>query len=83
VPEDYCNKVQSWLQYNRWQTIIQTDRTSLVRLDCRPNVPVVGQFKLSEIANIDQTPLAFNFIDSKIYKSKGTKTVFQKKSRSG
>jgi hypothetical protein len=48
-----------------------------------PSVPVVGRFKLSEIANMDQTPLAFDFIGSRTYKSTGTKTVFQKESQSG
>jgi hypothetical protein len=48
-----------------------------------PSVPVVGRFKLSEIANMDQTPLAFDFIGSRTYESTGAKTVFQKESRSG
>jgi hypothetical protein len=83
VLEDYRNKVQSWLQYNRRQTVIRTDGTLLVGLDRGPNVLVVRQFKLSEVANIDQTPLAFDFMGSKTYESKGAKTVFQKESRSG
>jgi hypothetical protein len=83
VLEDYRNKVQSWLQYNRRQTIIRTDGTSLVGLDCELNVPVVGRFKLSEMGNMDQTPLAFDFMGSRTYESKGVKTVFQKESRSG
>ena len=32
---------------------------------------------------MDQTPLAFDFIGSRTYESKGAKTVFQKESRSG
>ena len=51
-------------------------------MDRGPNVLVVGQFKLSKIANIDQTPLAFDFMGSKTFESKGAKTVFQKESRS-
>jgi hypothetical protein len=46
-------------------------------------VLVVGRFKLSKIANMDQTPLAFDFLGSRTYNSKGTKTIFQKESRSG
>ena len=52
-------------------------------MPCRLGVPVVGRFKLSEIANMDQTPLAFDFIGSRTYESKGAKSVFQKESRSG
>ena len=32
---------------------------------------------------MDQTPLAFDFMGSRTYKSKGAKTVFQKESQSG
>jgi hypothetical protein len=38
-------------------------------------VPIVGRFKLSEIANIDQTPLAFDFLNARIYNQKGAKTI--------
>ena len=83
MPEDYCEKVQSWLQYNRCQTIIRTNRTSVVRLPRGLDVLVVRRFKLSEIGNIDQTLLAFDFLGSQIYNTKGAKTVFQKETRTG
>jgi hypothetical protein len=83
MPENYRNKVQSWLQYNRRQTVIRKDGTSLVGLPCESDVPVVGRFKLSEIGNMDQTPLAFDFLGSRTYNTKGAKTVFQKETRSG
>jgi hypothetical protein len=40
-------------------------------------------FKLSEIANMDQTPIAFEFLSKKTYHTKGEKTVFCKQARSG
>jgi hypothetical protein len=46
-------------------------------------VPVVGQFKLSEIENIDQLPLAFEFLKGKTYAKKGEKTVRLKGIKSG
>jgi hypothetical protein len=46
-------------------------------------VPLVGWFKLSEISNIDQTPLAFDFLSSKTYNEKGALTVWLKESCSG
>jgi hypothetical protein len=36
---------------------------------------VVGQYKLLEIANIDQTLIAFEFLARCIYNYKGAKTV--------
>jgi hypothetical protein len=38
-------------------------------------IQLVGRFKLSKIANIDQTPIAFEFLASRIYNHKGAKTI--------
>ena len=46
-------------------------------------VPYVGRFKLSEIANMDQTPIAFEFLSGKTYDFKGLKTVWLKEAKSG
>jgi hypothetical protein len=79
VLEAFCKKIQSWLQFNRQQTVIQefSDHRLLYQ------VPYVGHFKLSEIANIDQTPIAFEFLSGKTYNFKGSKTVWLKEARSG
>jgi hypothetical protein len=76
VLKDYYDKVQSWLQYNRQQTVIQKDGSSFQGLPCGLDVLVVGRFKLSEIGNMDQTLLAFDFLSSRTYDSKGVKTIF-------
>jgi len=39
--------------------------------------------ELSEISNMDQTPLAFDFLSARTYNEKGAKTVWLKESRSG
>ena len=44
--------------------------------------PLVGRFKLLEIANIDQTPIAFEFLSGCTYNFKGAKTVWIKEQRS-
>ena len=51
--------------------------------DRGPKVKTVGRFKLSEIYNMDQTPLAFEFLDGRTYNSKGAKTVWLKEGKSG
>jgi hypothetical protein len=43
----------------------------------------VRRFKLLEIANIDQTLIAFKFLFRKTYDFKGSKTVWLKEARSG
>ena len=42
-----------------------------------------SNFELSEIANMDQTPIFFEFLDNRTYDTKGTKTVFLKQTGSG
>ena len=81
VPEAFREKIQAWLQFNRRQTIILED--SFCGLPKGEDVPLVGRFKLSEIANMDQTPIAFEFLSGKTYDFKGAKTVWIKEARSG
>jgi hypothetical protein len=40
-------------------------------------------FELSEIANMDQTPISFEFLDNKTYDTIGARTVFVKQTGSG
>ena len=79
-PEQLYSAVQKWLQFNRRNTVIQPGS------DCgkpRPGVSTVGRFKLSEIANMDQTPLPFEFNAGRTYAKRGSKTVWVKEQRSG
>jgi transposase-like protein len=64
VPEDFKEKIISWLQFNR-------------RAMAKFN------FELSEITNMDQTPISFEFLSNKTYDTKGVKTVFVKQTGSG
>jgi hypothetical protein len=64
IPEDYRDKITSWLQFNR-------------RAQAKFN------FEHSEIANMDQTPISFEFLDNKTYDTKDVKTVFVKQTGSG
>jgi hypothetical protein len=48
-----------------------------------PDVPVIGRIKLSEIANMDQSPLPFEFLKGRTYAKKGEKTVRLKGGKSG
>lgn len=48
-----------------------------------PKVPLVGRIKLSQIVNIDQTPIAFEFFSGRTYDFKGALTIWIKEQRSG
>ena len=64
LPEDYKDKIISWLQFNR-------------------HTQAKFNFELSEIADMDQTPISFEFLDNRTYDTKGVKTVFVKQTGSG
>ena len=72
-PADFYEKIEAWLQFNHQNTIINPDS------DCGIShslvVLLVGRFKLLEIANIDQTPIAYEFLSSCTYDLKGAKTI--------
>lgn len=46
-------------------------------------LPTVGRFYLKNIANIDEVPLQFEFLDARTYNITGNSTVWVKESRSG
>jgi hypothetical protein len=56
VLENYRDKCQSWLQFNR-------------------RMQELKSFALSEITNMDQTPICFKFLSSKTYVTKRSNTV--------
>jgi hypothetical protein len=71
--EDFREKIEAWLQFNYQNTIINLNSNcGIVRSLA---IPLVGRFKLLEIGNIDQTPIAFEFLSSHTYELKGAKTV--------
>jgi hypothetical protein len=75
-------KIENWLKFNHRNTI--KSENSDCGIDQGPNVPTtVGRFKLSKIANMDQTPIVFDFLFSRTYDFKGSKTVRIKEQRSG
>jgi hypothetical protein len=56
--------------------------TSIISIPHSLDVPVIGRIKLSEIYNIDQSPLLFKFLKGHIYAKKGEKTIRLKGSKS-
>jgi len=78
LPEDYRILVINWLRFNR--------RNSQPRTACFWEVSLqhpVGRYELSNICNLDETPMPFEFLDGKTYNSIGEKTIWAKESKSG
>jgi hypothetical protein len=80
-PEDLLPVIQKWLQFNRRMTIVQPGSNCGISQD--PSIPTVGRFKLSEIANMDQSPLPFELQKGRTYAQKGSNTVSIRRARSG
>jgi hypothetical protein len=53
LPEDFREKIEAWLQFNRRNTINNPNSDCGIQRSLA--LPLVGQFKLLEIGNMDQT----------------------------
>ncbi len=69
------------MKFNCRQTVIFLDTHP--GFDTDNEAPAVGRFKLLEIANMDQTPIALEFLDNRTYGHKRAKPVWLKENRSG
>jgi hypothetical protein len=73
-PAELRPTVEKWLQYNRRMTVVQEG--SICGKPRGAGVPTVGRFKLSEICNIDQTPIPFETSRKRTYHKKGDRTIY-------
>ena len=78
IPSDYEILILNWLRFNRRNSQPRIDRFWEVAVE-RP----VGRYELSNICNLDETPLPFEYLEGKTYDLVGEKTVWVKESRSG
>ena len=67
IPDDYLAGILSWMWFNR--------RNSQLHPGSFDENHVVGRYLLDSIANLDETPLPFEFLDGQTYANKGTKSV--------
>lgn len=73
TPAESRPLIEQWLLFNRRNTQVRSGKTPLH----------ISRYFLSNIYNMDQTPLPFEFLDGKTYDFKGSKTVWVKAIRSG
>ena len=84
---------RAFLKRKRLSLRMSTKRAQVVPADYKDKITSWLQFnrraqdrfnfELSEIANMDQTPIAFEFLDSRTYDTTGIRTVFVKQTGSG
>jgi len=77
VPDEYQRLVINWLRFNRRNS---QPRNFYERACLTTDV---GWYRLSNILNLDETPIPFEYLDGKTYAIKGSITVSGKTDRSG
>jgi len=75
TPAQHCEMIINVLCFNR--------RNSQLQDGSEDTVHSVGQYLTSNIVNMDQTPLAWEYLEGKTYEMKGNKTVWAKSQKSG
>lgn len=73
-PDDAREKIIAWLQFNRRAAALKSGES--IEHD-------VGRFKLCNIANMDQTPLEFDFPSRSTYTLQGSNDITIRQTRSG
>ena len=73
-PDDAREKITAWLQFNRRAAALKSGEST--EYD-------VGRFKLCNIANMDQTPLEFDFPSKSTYALQGSNDITIRQTRSG
>jgi len=77
LPEKYELLVVNWLRFNRRNS---QPRNFFERCQITSDI---GRFRLSNILNLDETPIPFEYLDGRTYDLKGSKTISGKTDRSG
>lgn len=88
-PEDYCQMIHNWLQFNRRNSQSYILRRAIGSL---PNPGswletilnhTVGRYDLSNICDLDETPLPFEYLNGQTYDPVGCKTIWVKRLEAG
>jgi len=78
VPLEYQTLVLNWLRFNRRNS--QRRLTPFLETVLQPQV---SRFLESNIVNLDETPIPYEYLEGKTYDVKGEKTIGAKQSQNG
>lgn len=79
LPSDFGEAILNWMRYNRRNSQIRTDDER--GLGDEP--ATIGRYRLSNIINMDQTPLPFEYLEGQTYNTIGDRTIWVQGSQSG
>jgi hypothetical protein len=78
APEEYFQVIANFLCFNRRNSQLRDGTEDMVR-----GALIVGRFILSNILNMDQTSLPWEYLEGRTYEFKGKKTIWVRSKRSG
>lgn len=79
LPADIADAILNWVRFNRRNSKLRPDdKGELEDLPAR-----IGCHQLSNISNMDQTPLPFECLEGQTYNKIGEKTIWAQSSQSG
>ena len=72
LPVDYIEALVNWMKFNRRNSQLRPKNLSTL-----PDTPAeIGRYRLSNICNMDQTPLPFEYLSGRTYNQQGEKTIW-------
>lgn len=77
LPVNYQDTIINWLRFNRRNSQIRSDNEH----GLGDSTEIIGRYRLSNICNMDQTPLPFEYLDGQTYNTVGEKTIWIKASK--
>ena len=78
TPTEYCQTIINFLCFNRRNSQLRDGTSDALRGIC-----IVGRLLLSNIFNMDQTPLPWEYLEGRTYEFRGSKTVWVRSRKSG
>ena len=79
LPADFADAILNWAPFNRRNSQLRPEDSQ--ELDDLPTP--IGRYQLSNISNMDQTPLPFEYLEGQTYNKIGKKTIWAQSSHSG
>jgi len=79
LPADFADAIRNWVRFNRRNSQLRPEEEP----ESEDQPALIGRYRLSNISNMDQTPLPFEYLEGQTYNKIGEKTIWAQSSQSG
>jgi len=79
LPSDFGEEIVNWMRFNRGNSQLRPDDER----GLGDSAATIGRYCLSNIVNMDQTPLPFQYLEGQTYNNIGDRTIWVQGSQSG